>query len=981
MPRTFGTADHLDSSTVPATAPPFSMGLWVNTTAVQARKYMTLSVGTDPNNMYSIGQDNVSATGRAAVDSFHGGTNSQNLSSSALTASTWQWVSGTWSGTSPNITEVARIAGGNRGSGGGVTAPIGTISRFGISGRPSDHTQPLGGGAAHASFFSRSYADIEDAYLGAGGNPRGILGAAHFYAINTASGTEPDRIGSLNLTVTGTTAFVGAGPDISTWWTAASLGDQTLTQGTLVPSVDLTTKFEDLQAPFTCSLLQVAATGIGTTATAPATTSSTALTVASATGVVKGMYASIAGGAKTPVLFVSGNTVLLQAAQTWANAAAVTFYAVAAPTALTGNGVSASGTTYGGGTPGAGAVGSFAGCFLRATNANNSAVFADSPLINITVASSSTNPSFTSGPMLSSANLDGYTFGATSNQTATGYLVTMLRGSTAPSSAQMLSGSPSGFVSRVTVAATAATPFSVSSTGLGFPVYDSYLMLNNGGGSSAIAPFTNQLKVPPAGKQYTPLVIKTISGITNASPAVVNATAHGRATGQWVEIWGVAGMTQINGAFSTVTVIDANHFALDTVDSSAYGAYVSGGIHSWGQSYLFNASVTPATGDIGVCDSTDPQGNPAILRDDGVVAFTTTSTDRQNVTVDFYSVSARAMVGPGNGYMNDQAPIAPPSGTVLPGIFVPKNIGFSANLASLLGMTDAQGDTLVGFNTTALPVGFATSSGAINGSTTVDNSITVVNFRFPNNSGEFTDVLANVVLGDIATPSLIGSDFFSGSRIANGLYFTVAPVLSKDDANTAGPAAAGTIIDQFPPVGTLAPPGTSIQFTLSTGNGAATTTTPPPDTTPALPPPPIQNSGSIIARLGGVQLVLSDLFHYWGADVTLSNTQDLLTVSGVAMGQQRVLRRLLTNQGDYLFDPTYGAGLPSYVGQTADIAKITALITSQILLEPAVSPSPAPVITVAAAASDTDASALSISVQYTDRPSGRDTTLSFTLSQ
>src|SRR5581483_995049 len=90
--------------------------------------------------------------------------------------------------------------------------------------------------------------------------------------------------------------------------------------------------------------------------------------------------------------------------------------------------------------------------------------------------------------------------------------------------------------------------------------------------------------------------------------------------------------------------------------------------------------------------------------------------------------------------------------------------------------------------------------------------------------------------------------------------------------------------------------------------------TPPvvPPVTPSPPTVPVQAPGTIVNRIqdASVQLTLNDVFHYWGNDVSLSNTQDLLLVSGTVMGQQRVLRRLLTNPGDYLFDPNYGGGLP-----------------------------------------------------------------------
>lgn len=99
---------------------------------------------------------------------------------------------------------------------------------------------------------------------------------------------------------------------------------------------------------------------------------------------------------------------------------------------------------------------------------------------------------------------------------------------------------------------------------------------------------------------------------------------------------------------------------------------------------------------------------------------------------------------------------------------------------------------------------------------------------------------------------------------------------------------------------------------------------------------------------------------------------DLLTVDGTLKGQQRVLRRLLTNPGDYIDHPTYGAGLASKIGQPFDAAACEALVRSQIFLESAVSRQPAPVITVTQLANG-----LFVSIAYTDATTGTPVALSF----
>lgn len=69
----------------------------------------------------------------------------------------------------------------------------------------------------------------------------------------------------------------------------------------------------------------------------------------------------------------------------------------------------------------------------------------------------------------------------------------------------------------------------------------------------------------------------TITGITKANPAVVTATAHGLRDGDVIQISGVVGMTQVNGNFYSIKVVNANSFQLVGIDSTAYTTYTSGG--------------------------------------------------------------------------------------------------------------------------------------------------------------------------------------------------------------------------------------------------------------------------------------------------------------------------------------------------------------------------------------------------------------------
>lgn len=131
---------------------------------------------------------------------------------------------------------------------------------------------------------------------------------------------------------------------------------------------------------------------------------------------------------------------------------------------------------------------------------------------------------------------------------------------------------------------------------------------------------------------------------------------------------------------------------------------------------------------------------------------------------------------------------------------------------------------------------------------------------------------------------------------------------------------------------------------------------------------------------------LNDIDHYWGGDLSATPAGDVLASQGTARGQQRVLRRLLTNPRqvladgtilppDYPWQPTYGAGLPRMIGSLASPAEITAAIRGQIYLEAAVARQPEPVITVTPLQSG-----VAVSVKYNDTSTGSPATLSFSVS-
>ena len=120
---------------------------------------------------------------------------------------------------------------------------------------------------------------------------------------------------------------------------------------------------------------------------------------------------------------------------------------------------------------------------------------------------------------------------------------------------------------------------------------------------------------------------------------------------------------------------------------------------------------------------------------------------------------------------------------------------------------------------------------------------------------------------------------------------------------------------------------------------------------------------------------MPDLEMSWSGDLSTSATGDFVTVNGPAQGTERVLRRLLTNPGDYIWNPEYGAGLAQFVGRPADTASIEALIRSQMQLESAVAQVPEPVITV----QSDPGGRLSVQIRYADAATANSKALTINL--
>lgn len=121
---------------------------------------------------------------------------------------------------------------------------------------------------------------------------------------------------------------------------------------------------------------------------------------------------------------------------------------------------------------------------------------------------------------------------------------------------------------------------------------------------------------------------------------------------------------------------------------------------------------------------------------------------------------------------------------------------------------------------------------------------------------------------------------------------------------------------------------------------------------------------------------MPDIAHWFDNDLTPSATGDLLSIDGLERGRQRILRRLLTNPGDYIWHPEYGAGLGRRVGQLRDINAIRSVIRTQIMEEACVGKSPLPAIDVTAIDSG-----VFVSIKYLNVETGAQDVLSFDLTE
>lgn len=122
-------------------------------------------------------------------------------------------------------------------------------------------------------------------------------------------------------------------------------------------------------------------------------------------------------------------------------------------------------------------------------------------------------------------------------------------------------------------------------------------------------------------------------------------------------------------------------------------------------------------------------------------------------------------------------------------------------------------------------------------------------------------------------------------------------------------------------------------------------------------------------------VAITEIYQDYGNDVVLTAAGDLLTADGATLSNQRIIRRLLTtpisvaNPPDYLANPTYGAGLPQFIGRNNSPAlydEIKRLIISQTLLEQTVAQNPLPTVVLTSQDQNGLIQQLSAAITYTN---------------
>ena len=120
---------------------------------------------------------------------------------------------------------------------------------------------------------------------------------------------------------------------------------------------------------------------------------------------------------------------------------------------------------------------------------------------------------------------------------------------------------------------------------------------------------------------------------------------------------------------------------------------------------------------------------------------------------------------------------------------------------------------------------------------------------------------------------------------------------------------------------------------------------------------------------------MQDLALMFGGDLLIGATGDLALVGGSEWTAQRILRRLLTNTGDYIWNLGYGAGLGKYIGAPLSAQNLSASIRNQIFQETSVARDPDPVVGI----TDSRDGSVFLMINYASAISGTSHVVNFTI--
>jgi hypothetical protein len=118
---------------------------------------------------------------------------------------------------------------------------------------------------------------------------------------------------------------------------------------------------------------------------------------------------------------------------------------------------------------------------------------------------------------------------------------------------------------------------------------------------------------------------------------------------------------------------------------------------------------------------------------------------------------------------------------------------------------------------------------------------------------------------------------------------------------------------------------------------------------------------------------MADAALVFGGDLSIGVSGDLALARGSDLTEQRVLRRLLTSPGDYIWQLSYGAGLGQFVGAAGGAGAMGAVARAQMLAESGVAQSPLPQIAV----DQSNPTGIVLTIAYQDATTGQGIALTF----